>query len=65
MSFKVNEEVYIVKGFAIDRGWGGIKFKVVKPKPYDPTNQTRIKPVVPRAGYDQEEFLCNTENLSR
>lgn len=62
-TFRENQEVYIVKGFALDRGWAGYKFRVVKRKPYDPAHQTRIKLVDRREGYDQEEFICNTENL--
>lgn len=65
MSFRENDIVAIVKGFALDHGWGGVKFKVVPRKPYDPANQTRIKPLEPREGYNQEDFICNTENLQK
>jgi hypothetical protein len=63
--FREDQEVCIARGFALDRGWGGYKFKVVQRKPYDPAHQTRIKLVTPREGYSQEEFLINTENLER
>ncbi|QMP84341.1 putative phage tail protein [Streptomyces phage Coruscant] len=64
-TFRENDKVYIVRGFALDKGWGGYKFKVVKRKPYDPANQTRIKLVDRREGYEQSEFICNTENLEK
>jgi hypothetical protein len=65
MNFRENDQVYIVKGYALDRGWGGYKFKVVKRKHYDPANQTRIKLMETREGYEQTEFIINTENLEK
>lgn len=65
MNFRENDIVFITKGFALDKGWGGVKFKVVKRKPYDPAHQTRIEPLTPRKGYEQKQFICNTENLEK